>query len=122
MNVTSTKPSLTTTTARATIPHMDRKLASRPRSPLDRAERGPRPRSCRDGLIKSRRARGIEVRVELGDVADPDAVDGMLERIRAALPPVAGVIHSVGSLSDGSLTNEDWTRFERELWSKTVGA
>ena len=46
----------------------------------------------------------------------------MLERIEGDLPPLGGVIHSVGVLSDGALTNQDWERFERVLWPKILGA
>ena len=90
------------------------------RSIVLNGRRDPDPAAI--ALIKSLRSRGIEVQVELADVADPDAVDGMLKRIRSALPPLVGVIHSVGSLSDGSLANQDWTQFERALWSKILGA
>ncbi|MYG17994.1 MAG: KR domain-containing protein, partial [Gemmatimonadales bacterium] len=50
------------------------------------------------------------------------AIDGMLERIERDLPPLGGVIHSVGVLSDGALPNQSWERFERVLWPKVLGA
>ena len=66
--------------------------------------------------------RGVTVQVELADVTDADAVDGMLERIKGELPPLGGVIHSVGVLADASLANQDWERFEQVLWPKVLGA
>ena len=72
--------------------------------------------------VEALRERGVDVRVELADVADGDAVAGMLARMDATLPPLAGVIHSVGVLSDASLANQDWGRFERVLWPKVLGA
>ena len=66
--------------------------------------------------------RGVDVRVEVADVTDVDALDAMLARMDAALPPLAGVIHSVGALSDGALGNQTWDRFEDVLWPKVVGA
>ena len=66
--------------------------------------------------------RGVTVRVELADVTDAGAVDGMLERIRGDLPPLGGVIHSVGVLADASLANQDWERFEQVLRPKVLGA
>ena len=75
-----------------------------------------------EGAIESLRKRGFTVRVELADVTDPDAVDGMLARMDAELPPLGGVIHSVGVLSDGALGNQSWERFEQVLWPKVLGA
>ena len=66
--------------------------------------------------------RGADVRVELADVTDPAAVDAMLARVDAEMPPLAGVIHSVGVLSDGALGNQTWERFEQVLWPKVLGA
>ena len=63
------------------------------------------------------------VRVVVADVADAGAVDRMLEEIAASeLPPLGGVIHAAGALSDASLPNQDWTRFERVLGPKVAGA
>ena len=67
-------------------------------------------------------ARGIDVRVEIADVTDLAALDAMLARMDATLPPLAGVIHSVGALADGALGNQTWDRFEHVLWPKVVGA
>ena len=81
------------------------------RAPDDAAERA----------IGALRERGVTVRVELADVTDEAAVDGMLARIDGELPPLGGVIHSVGVLSDGALTNQSWERFETVLWPKVLG-
>ena len=80
------------------------------------------PESAAIAAIEALRERGVNVRVELADVTDPAATDAMLERIQTTLPPLAGVIHSVGVLSDGSLANQSWNRFERVLWPKILGA
>ena len=66
--------------------------------------------------------RGVTVRVELADVTDAEAVDGMLARVDRELPPLAGVIHSVGALADAALTNQSWENFETVLWPKVLGA
>ena len=73
-------------------------------------------------VIGALQERGVTVQVELADVTDANAVDGMLERIKGELPPLGGVIHSVGVLSDASLANQDWERFEQVLWPKVLGA
>ncbi len=67
-------------------------------------------------------ARGVRVEVELADATDAEAIDRMLERIDATLPPLGGVIHSVGVLSDAALTNQTWASFEQVLWPKILGA
>ena len=72
--------------------------------------------------VESLRRRGVTVQVEIADIADADAVQGMLRRIESGLPPLAGVIHSVGALSDASLPDQSWERFERVLWPKVLGA
>ncbi len=72
--------------------------------------------------VESLRKRGFTVHVELADVTDPDALDEMLARMERDLPPLGGVIHSVGVLSDGAIGNQNWERFEQVLWPKVLGA
>ncbi len=72
-------------------------------------------------LIRALTDRGVAVRVELADVTDAGALDDMLARIDRELPPLGGVIHSVGVLSDGALTNQSWDSFEEVLWPKILG-
>ena len=73
-------------------------------------------------IIDELREAGVTVQVELADVTDGAAIDAMLERIDASLPPLAGVIHSVGVLSDASVANQTWESFERVLSPKVLGA
>ena len=75
-----------------------------------------------EAAVEALRGRGVDVRVELADVADGAAVAAMLERMEGTMPPLAGVFHSVGVLSDAALTNQDWSGFERVLWPKVLGA
>ena len=72
--------------------------------------------------IESLRRRGFTVHVELADVTDAASVDEMLARMERELPPLGGVIHSVGVLSDGALGNQSWEKFEQVLWPKVLGA
>ena len=72
--------------------------------------------------IEELRQRGARVEIELADVTDTAATDAMLERIDANLPPLAGVIHSVGVLSDAALTNQEWRSFQQVLRPKITGA
>ena len=80
------------------------------------------PDAAAEDTIRALEARGVTVRVELADVTDGAALDAMLARVDAELPPLAGVIHSVGVLSDGALANQSWERFEQVLWPKVLGA
>ncbi len=80
------------------------------------------PDAAAEEAILRLRERGATVEVELADVTDTAAIDRMLARIDAALPPLGGVIHSVGVLSDGALTNQSWERFETVLCPKILGA
>ena len=80
------------------------------------------PDSEAEEAIRELREQGVEVQVELADVTDLDAVDAMLERMDRELPPLGGVIHSVGVLSDGALGNQRWENFETVLWPKILGA
>ena len=82
--------------------------------------RDPDPEA--EEAIRALRQRGATIQVELADMTDQGAIDGMLERIERDLPPLGGVIHSVGVLSDGALPNQSWERFERVLWPKILGA
>ena len=72
--------------------------------------------------ISALQNRGVTVQVELADLTDPAAVDAMFERIGSELPPLAGVIHSVGVLADGAVGNQSWERFESVVRPKALGA
>ena len=80
------------------------------------------PDEAAEKTIGALRDRGVRVEVELADVTDTAAIARMLARVDEELPPLAGVIHSVGVLSDGALTNQSWERFEQVLWPKVLGA
>ena len=80
------------------------------------------PAAEAEARLAGLRERGVEVRVEVADVTDEDAVTGMLSRVEAELPPLGGVIHSVGALADGALRNLDWERFAEVLAPKVLGA
>ena len=82
--------------------------------------RAPAPDA--EEAIASLRDRGVTVRVELADVTDAEAVDAILARIDRELPPLGGVIHSVGVLADAALGNQSWETFEQVLWPKMLGA
>lgn len=60
--------------------------------------------------IRALRTRGVEVRVEKGDVADVDAMRSLFGRLRDAGRPIRGVVHAAASIrfqSLDSLTQAD---------------
>ncbi len=75
-----------------------------------------------EAAIGTLRARGFRIEVEIADVTDTNALDAMLARMDETLPPLVGVIHSVGVLSDAALGNQSWDGFESVLWPKMLGA
>ena len=80
------------------------------------------PDSEAAAAIASLRERGVRIEVELADMTDAAAIDAMVARMDAKLPPLGGVIHSVGVLADAALTNQTWASFEQVLWPKILGA
>ena len=80
------------------------------------------PDAGAEKTIRALRERGVTVRVELADVTDSVALDDMLARMDRELPPLGGVIHSVGVLSDAAIGNQRWESFETVLWPKMLGA
>ncbi|ULP40954.1 type I polyketide synthase [Mycobacterium lentiflavum] len=62
------------------------------------------------------------VHVFAADVSDESEVDKLLERIRAELPPLAGVVHLAGVLDDALLSAQTPQRFRTTLAPKAFGA
>jgi len=65
---------------------------------------------------------GAQIVVETCDVSKADQVDEMLRRVSESLPPLRGIIHAAGVLDDGTIEQLDWSRFERVLAPKVLGA
>ncbi|MEB3341934.1 SDR family NAD(P)-dependent oxidoreductase [Okeania sp.] len=65
---------------------------------------------------------GASVIVEKADVSDWEAMKGVMERINNSNTPLAGVMHSVGVLSDGVLQNQTWSSFEKVMSPKVYGS
>ncbi|MGE0219331.1 SDR family NAD(P)-dependent oxidoreductase, partial [Mycolicibacterium sp.] len=62
------------------------------------------------------------VHVWTADVAEESAVAALLDRIRAELPPLAGVVHLAGVLDDALLSQQSLERFRTTLAPKAFGA
>ncbi|WP_414588369.1 type I polyketide synthase [Scytonema sp. PCC 10023] len=65
---------------------------------------------------------GVEVSVLLGDVSVKSDTARILEKVKASLPPLRGVIHAAGVLDDGVLQQMNWERFTKVMAPKVQGA
>jgi acyl transferase domain-containing protein len=72
-------------------------------------------------VVEELRASGAEVLVIECDVSREQEVSGALARIAAAMPPLCGVLHAAGTLSDGALLQQTWERFESVMRPKLYG-
>ncbi|AUH38868.1 type I polyketide synthase [Streptomyces sp. CMB-StM0423] len=63
-----------------------------------------------------------EVAVVRADVSERAALDGVLARIDATMPRLAGVVHAAGILDDGLLTGLDRERFRSVAGPKSTAA
>ncbi|XTZ15513.1 SDR family NAD(P)-dependent oxidoreductase [Micromonospora echinospora] len=61
------------------------------------------------------------IHIRQADVADPDALAGVLAEIAATLPPLRGIVHAAGVLDDGVLAQQTWSRFAGVLAPKVAG-
>jgi acyl carrier protein/short-subunit dehydrogenase len=62
------------------------------------------------------------IHVFAADVGDETEITTLVERIRAELPPLAGVAHLAGVLDDALLSQQNLDRFRKTLAPKAFGA
>jgi 1-acyl-sn-glycerol-3-phosphate acyltransferase len=67
------------------------------------------------------RTAGARVEVMQADVARPEDVDRLLDRVRRELPPLRGVFHAAMVIDDAALAELDADRFRRVLEAKVAG-
>jgi NADP-dependent 3-hydroxy acid dehydrogenase YdfG/acyl carrier protein len=65
---------------------------------------------------------GVSVKTVQADVTDRKAMEQLLQDIDAHLPPLGGIIHSVGVLDDGTIQQLSWERFAKVMQPKVQGA
>ncbi|MBZ0278144.1 MAG: SDR family NAD(P)-dependent oxidoreductase [Anaerolineae bacterium] len=66
-------------------------------------------------------SQGVQVIAQQVDVSDAGQVARLIEYIGHELPPLRGIIHAAGTLSDGVLAQQNWSRFETVLGPKVAG-
>ncbi len=71
--------------------------------------------------LEALRAAGVQVEAMKCDVADHDSLAAALDAVRAAMPPLAGVIHAAVAMDDALLSELDEDRFARALRPKLDG-
>ncbi len=69
--------------------------------------------------IASMQERGAAVTVVNADIADRAALAGLIDRVEL---PLAGVVHSAGTLDDGVLLHQSWKRFQTVMAAKVIGS
>ncbi|MFW6169225.1 MAG: SDR family NAD(P)-dependent oxidoreductase [Planctomycetota bacterium] len=72
--------------------------------------------------IERLRDRGTRVAVLQGDVSDRLSIQAALQQIPAAYPPLRGVFHAAGVLSDTLVRNMDLDTLDKVLAPKIIGA
>jgi acyl transferase domain-containing protein/acyl carrier protein len=65
---------------------------------------------------------GVEIQIYHIDIASPDALNRVLETLRKRMPPIKGIIHAAGVVSDSLLLQQDWTDFHTVMQSKVYGS
>jgi acyl carrier protein/short-subunit dehydrogenase len=66
-------------------------------------------------------AAGANVVVVQADVANAEQLAAALSQASAGMPPLRGVIHAAGVLSDGLLSQQKWERFTEVMSAKIAG-
>jgi thioester reductase-like protein len=64
---------------------------------------------------------GRSIVVMQSDVSDYKQCKTLLQRIESELPPLRGVMHAAGVLSDATFSNQSWETYERTLSPKIRG-
>lgn len=63
----------------------------------------------------------ININILTGDISNRQDVDSILQKIRTTMPPLKGVFHAAGMLSDSSIAKLDEVTFKKPLASKVQG-
>lgn len=79
------------------------------------------PPETTQAAINQLESQGVQVEVLLGDVSQSADVQRILEIIKQKMPPLKGILHAAGSLEDGVLLHQNWTRFAPVLAPKVGG-
>ena len=73
-------------------------------------------------LIQECERRGARIVVRAADVGELAPMRALFAEITRTMPPLRGVVHAAGALSDGVLLQQDWERWQSALTGKAHGA
>ncbi|MCK8785796.1 SDR family NAD(P)-dependent oxidoreductase [Roseomonas sp. NAR14] len=85
------------------------------------SRRGPETPGA-EAAMRTLAALGARTVIHACDAADPAALERVLAEIRAALPPIRGVVHAATVMDDGAAASLDAGRFRRVLEAKLTVA
>ena len=71
--------------------------------------------------IAAMQSAGATINVVLGDIATTGCVDQLEQALSNSGKPLQGVVHCAGTIDDGALLQQDWTRFQRVMAAKVLG-
>ncbi|WGD39101.1 type I polyketide synthase [Streptomyces cathayae] len=98
-------------TGRSPMPRLDLPLAEN------------HPQAAAVAVLRQLSARGVNVTYEAVDVADAEAMEGLLaSRRRTGMPPIRGVFHAAGVIDYTPLSEMTGTELDRVLAAKVSGA
>lgn len=83
---------------------------------------GRRARTEAEADIRALRDLGVHVHELFVDVGDEAALRSALDGLLPGLPPLRGVVHSVGVLDDGVVEQQSWERYLKVVRPKVFGA
>jgi acyl transferase domain-containing protein/aryl carrier-like protein len=81
-----------------------------------------KPSEAAQSRIRSLEKAGCKVVIRQMDVTDKASVNRLLADIHRTTAPLTGIFHAAGVLDDGILLNQDWSRFEKVLAPRALGA
>jgi acyl transferase domain-containing protein/NADPH:quinone reductase-like Zn-dependent oxidoreductase/NAD(P)-dependent dehydrogenase (short-subunit alcohol dehydrogenase family)/acyl carrier protein/ribosomal protein S18 acetylase RimI-like enzyme len=84
--------------------------------------RRPPDEAMQKKLESLKQQQAVQIWTLSADVADSEALAAALRKIKEVAPPLCGVIHAAGVLSDAVLVNQDWTKYENVFRPKIQGA
>ncbi|MFN8075598.1 MAG: SDR family NAD(P)-dependent oxidoreductase [Kineosporiaceae bacterium] len=80
------------------------------------------PSAAASDALEALRASGTAVEVFSADVASAESVTELLDKVRATMPPLRGVVHAAGLLDDATILNVQASQVDRVLAPKISGA